>query len=89
MFVCKFLMVGKFGLNLIKDEFEVVFLVWFFGVLFWILEYFGNREMGFGVVMDWVCGLGIDLFIGLIGWVFFVGMKGLFLLWVWLVWLVG
>ena len=85
----KFLMAGKSGLNLTKDEPEAAFSARFSGALPRTPEYFGNREMGPGAVMDWARGLGIDLFTGSTGRVFPVGMKGSPLLRAWLARLAG
>lgn len=83
----KFLMAGKSGLNLTKDEPRAVFAQHFSkgaGALLWTP--FQEEEVGFGPaeVMAWARGLGIELFTGSTGRVFPVGMKGSPLLRAWL-----
>ncbi|SMO71938.1 NAD(P)/FAD-dependent oxidoreductase [Paracoccus laeviglucosivorans] len=85
----KFLMAGKSGLNLTKDEPDAAFAARFSGALPRTPEYFGNRELGPRDVMDWARGLGIELFTGSTGRVFPVGMKGSPLLRAWLARLSG
>ena len=76
----KFLMAGKSGLNLTKDEPLPAFLATYGAD--WldpVLRGFGPEQ-----VMDWARGLGIDLFTGSTGRVFPVGMKGSVLMRAWL-----
>lgn len=85
----KFLMAGKSGLNLTKDEPFADFVQRFgaeAGALPRTPGYFGNEEEAFGPaeVMAWARGLGIDLFTGSTGRVFPVGMKASPLLRAWL-----
>ncbi|MFV0302678.1 MAG: NAD(P)/FAD-dependent oxidoreductase, partial [Paracoccus sp. (in: a-proteobacteria)] len=92
----KFLMAGKSGLNLTKDEPEAAFWSrvvpgaggclppFSRGYLHTTDEAFGPAE-----VMDWVRDLGIELFTGSTGRVFPVGMKASPLLRVWLARLSG
>lgn len=90
----KFLMAGKSGLNLTKDESAEAF------ARNLILGtggcappdpagYFGQNEYGPAEVMDWARGLGIELFTGSTGRVFPVGMKASPLLRAWLARLAG
>ena len=90
----KFLMAGKSGLNLTKDEPAEAF------ARNLILGtggcappdpagYFGQNEYGPAEVMDWARGLGIELFTGSTGRVFPVGMKASPLLRAWLARLAG
>lgn len=76
----KFLMAGKSGLNVTKDEGEAAFLAaygdgWLAPVL---------REFGPAEVMAWCRGLGQEVFTGSSGRVFPVAMKGSPLLRAWL-----
>ncbi|GGF63274.1 NAD(FAD)-utilizing dehydrogenase [Paracoccus acridae] len=85
----KFLMAGKSGLNLTKDEPFEAFAQRFSlgtGALPRTPGYLGNREAAFGPaeVMAWARGLGIKLFTGSTGRVFPVGMKASPLLRAWL-----
>lgn len=75
----KFLMAGKSGLNLTKDEPFAAFAARVSG-------YLDKKETRFGPaeVMDWARGLGVDLFTGSTGRVFPVGMKASPLLRAWL-----
>ena len=78
----KFLMAGKSGLNLTKDEPLDVFLAQFGAARDWLtpaLTAFGPAE-----VMAWAEGLGQPLFTGSTGRVFPVAMKGSPLLRAWL-----
>ena len=87
----KFLMAGKSGLNLTKDEPLAAFAQ---NLTLGTggcappdpAGYFGQSESSFGPaqVMDWARGLGIDLFTGSTGRVFPVGMKASPLLRAWL-----
>ncbi|MBK4214524.1 TIGR03862 family flavoprotein [Paracoccus caeni] len=85
----KFLMAGKSGLNLTKDEPVAAFLQNFScgsGALPRAPGYFNEEEAQFGPaeVMDWARGLGVELFTGSTGRVFPVGMKASPLLRAWL-----
>lgn len=87
----KFLMAGKSGLNLTKDEpadtFQRNLILGTGGCAPPDpAGYFGQNEnaLGPGQVMDWARGLGVDLFIGSTGRVFPVGMKASPLLRAWL-----
>lgn len=85
----KFLMAGKSGLNLTKDEPFEAFAQRFSlgtGALPRTPGYLGKREAAFGPaeVMAWARGLGIELFTGSTGRVFPVGMKASPLLRAWL-----
>ncbi|WP_246020680.1 TIGR03862 family flavoprotein [Paracoccus subflavus] len=84
----KFLMAGKSGLNLTKDEPFEAFVQSFApgsGVLPGAPGYFGGKErFGPAEVMAWARGLGIDLFTGSTGRVFPTGMKASPLLRAWL-----
>ena len=76
----KFLMAGKSGLNVTKDEEEAAFLAaydagWLSPVL---------RDFGPQAVQDWCRGLGQEVFTGTSGRVFPVAMKGSPLLRAWL-----
>lgn len=76
----KFLMAGKSGLNLTKDENPQVFAARYApGWIAPIVGAFGPSE-----VTSWALGLGIDLFTGSSGRVFPVGMKASPLLRAWL-----
>ncbi|MCQ0969446.1 TIGR03862 family flavoprotein (plasmid) [Paracoccus sp. TK19116] len=77
----KFLMAGKSGLNLTKDEDPAAFAARIdgFPALAPVLEGFGPAE-----VMDWARGLGIELFSGSTGRVFPTAMKASPLLRAWL-----
>ena len=76
----KFLMAGKSGLNLTKDEADAAFQARFdTDWLAPMLAEFGPRE-----VMDWARGLGRDVFTGSSGRVFPVEMKASPLLRAWL-----
>ncbi|HEY0275893.1 MAG TPA: TIGR03862 family flavoprotein [Paenirhodobacter sp.] len=66
----KFLMAGKSGLNLTKDESRDAFFAAYRGDFGDIVAEFGPEE-----VMAFARGLGIDLFAGSTGRVFPVGMK--------------
>ena len=92
----KFLMAGKSGLNLTKDEplpaFARNLMLGTGGPLPPDPRgYFGQNESlyGPGEVMDWARGLGIELFTGSTGRVFPVGMKASPLLRAWLARLAG
>jgi len=92
----KFLMAGKSGLNLTKDEPPADFVRNLSLGTGGRLPpdprgYFGQSESGFGPaeVMDWARGLGVDLFTGSTGRVFPVGMKASPLLRAWLARLAG
>ncbi|MFN3275765.1 MAG: TIGR03862 family flavoprotein [Paracoccus sp. (in: a-proteobacteria)] len=78
----KFLMAGKSGLNLTKDEPPEAFWRSFSGGN----GYFCEEEAAFGPaeVMSWAEGLGVALFAGSTGRVFPVGMKASPLLRAWL-----
>nr|WP_281352115.1 TIGR03862 family flavoprotein [Paracoccus aestuariivivens] len=80
----KFLMAGKSGLNLTKDEDPDAFASRLSGTLPHVPDYLGTKDMGPSEVMDWARGLGIELFSGSTGRVFPVGMKGSPLLRAWL-----
>nr|WP_272874529.1 TIGR03862 family flavoprotein [Paracoccus shandongensis] len=85
----KFLMAGKSGLNLTKDEPFPAFAQRFTvgtGALPRTLGYLGQSERAFGPaeVMAWARGLGVELFTGSTGRVFPVGMKASPLLRAWL-----
>jgi uncharacterized flavoprotein (TIGR03862 family) len=76
----KFLMAGKSGLNLTKDETPAVFARRFSSAgIGPMLADFGPSE-----AMDWARGLGQEVFIGTSGRVFPVAMKGSPLLRAWL-----
>lgn len=77
----KFLMAGKSGLNLTKDEPLPAFRS-----RFDVGNGYFHKEEAFGPaeVMDWARGLGVDLFTGSTGRVFPVGMKASPLLRAWL-----
>ncbi len=92
----KFLMAGKSGLNLTRDEPPEAFrrnLTLGTGGCAPPdpAGYFGQSEHAFGPgeVMDWARGLGVDLFTGSTGRVFPVGMKASPLLRAWLARLQG
>ena len=88
----KFLMAGKSGLNLTKDEPAEVFQARYGGSAPGLRPppgYLDMKEFGPAAVMDWARGLGIDLFTGSTGRVFPVGMKASPLLRAWLARLVG
>ena len=80
----KFLMAGKSGLNLTKDEPRDVFAARFSGALPRTPGYLYMEEFGPAEVMDWARELGIELFSGSTGRVFPVGMKASPLLRGWL-----
>lgn len=85
----KFLMAGKSGLNLTKDEPFQAFAQRFTlgtGALPRTPGYLGQNETAFGPaeVMAWARDLGIELFTGSTGRVFPIGMKASPLLRVWL-----
>ncbi len=85
----KFLMAGKSGLNLTKDEPFQAFAQRFTlgtGALPRTPGYLGKGESRFGPaeVMAWARGLGVELFTGSTGRVFPVGMKASPLLRAWL-----
>lgn len=80
----KFLMAGKSGLNLTKDEPLPDFLAHFPGWLAPVLSDFGPAQ-----VMDWARDLGQPVFTGSSGRVFPVAMKGSPLLRAWLARLQG
>jgi uncharacterized flavoprotein (TIGR03862 family) len=75
----KFLMAGKSGLNVTKDEAAAVFAGQFPGWLAPMLAEFGPQA-----VQDWCRGLGVEVFSGSSGRVFPVAMKGSPLLRAWL-----
>ncbi|CAM3179092.1 hypothetical protein SAMN04488021_11936 [Paracoccus aminovorans] len=88
----KFLMAGKSGLNLTRDEPWPVFAAHYGGSAPGLRpppEYLENGEMGPEAVMGWARGLGVDLFTGSTGRVFPVGMKASPLLRAWLARLSG
>ena len=77
----KFLMAGKSGLNLTRDEDPEVFAAAYGAGADWLapmLAAFGPRA-----AQDWACGLGIAVFTGSTGRVFPVGMKASPLLRAW------
>lgn len=76
----KFLMAGKSGLNLTKNQPDPAFFQNFSGSCAALIDH------GFGpsIVMEWAQGLGISLFTGSTGRVFPVGMKASPLLRAWL-----
>lgn len=83
----KFLMAGKSGLNLTKDEAPEAFWRRYGGsapVLRTPPGYLDKKEFGPEEVMDWARGLGIALFTGSTGRVFPLGMKASPLLRAWL-----
>ncbi|MFT4014479.1 MAG: TIGR03862 family flavoprotein [Paracoccus sp. (in: a-proteobacteria)] len=83
----KFLMAGKSGLNLTKDEGADAFFAHYGGsapVLRTPPGYLDKEEFGPAEAMDWARGLGIGLFTGSTGRVFPVGMKASPLLRAWL-----
>lgn len=82
----KFLMAGKSGLNLTKDEPMPDFIRRFNGGAREALGYWNTEDPDFGPneVRDWAQGLGIELFTGSTGRVFPVGMKASPLLRSWL-----
>lgn len=75
----KFLMAGKSGLNITKDEAVADFMAQFPGWMAPFLHEFGPQQ-----VQDWARGLGQDVFTGSSGRVFPVAMKGSPLLRAWL-----
>jgi uncharacterized flavoprotein (TIGR03862 family) len=81
----KFLMAGKSGLNLTKDEAQSVFEATYRAP--WLLP--ALRAFGPAKVMDWARGLGQEVFTGSSGRVFPVAMKGSPLLRAWLARLAG
>ena len=90
----KFLMAGKSGLNLTKDEPAEAFARNLSVGTGGCAPpdpagYFGQNEYGPAEVMDWARGLGIELFTGSTGRVFPVGMKASPLLRAWLARLAG
>ncbi|RNF34803.1 TIGR03862 family flavoprotein [Paracoccus methylarcula] len=82
----KFLMAGKSGLNLTKDEPMPDFIGRFSGGAREALGYWDTGEPDFGPseVMHWAEGLGIELFTGSTRRVFPVGMKASPMLRAWL-----
>ena len=83
----KFLMAGKSGLNLTKDEPWEAFQARFGGSAPGLRPppgYLDMKEFGPAEVMDWARGLGVELFTGSTGRVFPVGMKASPLLRAWL-----
>ena len=83
----KFLMAGKSGLNLTKDEPAGIFATHFGGSAPGLRPppgYLDMKEFGPTEVMSWARGLGIELFTGSTGRVFPVGMKASPLLRAWL-----
>lgn len=76
----KFLMAGKSGLNLTKDEAFAPFLAAYGAD--WLEP--ALRAFGPAQVMDWAKGLGVEVFTGSSGRVFPVAMKGSPLLRAWL-----
>ncbi|KRW95557.1 TIGR03862 family flavoprotein [Paracoccus sp. MKU1] len=88
----KFLMAGKSGLNLTRDEPWARFVTHYGGSAPGLRpppEYLENGEMGPAEVMAWARGLGVELFTGSTGRVFPVGMKASPLLRAWLARLAG
>lgn len=81
----KFLMAGKSGLNLTKDQPDTAFFQHFTGSC----APFIDRDFGPEAVMAWARGLGISLFTGSTGRVFPMGMKASPLLRAWLMRLAG
>ncbi|KGJ05666.1 NAD(FAD)-utilizing dehydrogenase [Paracoccus halophilus] len=80
----KFLMAGKSGLNLTRDEPRALFATRFSGALPRTPGYLGEEEFGPAEVMAWARGLGIELFTGSTGRVFPLGMKASPLLRAWI-----
>ncbi len=83
----KFLMAGKSGLNLTRDEAWELFVTRYGGAAPGLRpppEYLENGEIGPQEVMAWARGLGVELFTGSTGRVFPVGMKASPLLRAWL-----
>ncbi|WP_287886517.1 MULTISPECIES: NAD(P)/FAD-dependent oxidoreductase [Paracoccus] len=83
----KFLMAGKSGLNLTRDEAWELFVTRYGGAAPGLRpppEYLKNGEIGPQEVMAWARGLGVELFTGSTGRVFPVGMKASPLLRAWL-----
>jgi uncharacterized flavoprotein (TIGR03862 family) len=78
----KFLMAGKSGLNLTKDEAPDRFLAAYGGAAEWIAPMLA--EMGPEAVKDWAEGLGQPVFTGSSGRVFPVAMKASPLLRAWI-----
>ncbi|WP_134682209.1 NAD(P)/FAD-dependent oxidoreductase [Paracoccus ravus] len=85
----KFLMAGKSGLNLTKEEPPDDFVARLAGPVSQSPDHLGTTEFGPDEVMAWARGLGVDLFTGSTGRVFPVGMKGSPLLRAWLARLAG
>jgi uncharacterized flavoprotein (TIGR03862 family) len=88
----KFLMAGKSGLNLTKDEPWEVFQAHYGGSAPGLRPppgYLDMKEFGPAEVMTWARGLGVELFSGSTGRVFPVGMKASPLLRAWLARLAG
>ncbi|MBT0780184.1 TIGR03862 family flavoprotein [Paracoccus sp. pheM1] len=96
----KFLMAGKSGLNLTRDEPWALFVTRYGGSAPRAPdpstgsgarppEYLQNEEIGPEAVMAWARGLGVELFTGSTGRVFPVGMKASPLLRAWLARLAG
>ncbi|MEF9603487.1 TIGR03862 family flavoprotein [Paracoccus sp. PXZ] len=88
----KFLMAGKSGLNLTRNEPWARFVTHYGGSAPGLRpppEYLENGEMGPAEVMAWARGLGVELFTGSTGRVFPVGMKASPLLRAWLARLAG
>lgn len=88
----KFLMAGKSGLNLTRDQPRAAFFAHYGGAAPGLRPPPGdleNGEMGPAEVMTWARGLGIELFVGSTGRVFPVGMKASPLLRAWLARLAG
>ncbi|UFS66201.1 TIGR03862 family flavoprotein [Paracoccus denitrificans] len=83
----KFLMAGKSGLNLTRDEAWELFVTRYGGAAPGLRpppEYLKNGEIRPQEVMAWARGLGVELFTGSTGRVFPVGMKASPLLRAWL-----
>ncbi len=78
----KFLMAGKSGLNITKDQPIDAFVAQFTTASDWLTP--ALRRFGPEQVQDWARGLGIDLFVGSTGRVFPVEMKASPLLRAWL-----
>lgn len=81
----KFLMAGKSGLNLTKNQPDPIFRSHFSGSCAGLID----PDFGPAAVMDWARGLGVTLFTGSTGRVFPVGMKASPLLRAWLARLAG
>lgn len=81
---CKFLIVGKGGLNLIYFDLYDLFVLCYCECVAEVGDWFVDFDVD--VLCVWVLGFGVEIYVGSLGWVFLVDCKVVLLLWGWVWW---